>query len=604
MHGSLKLIEVLRGCRRTLAARLPIGRLSLAQHRENDYAATLCSLDAGADAALIGPSVIGLEPSRLRECIFQQKQLEIKLGGFQEQDRFEKEHLLHPDAAGALYAPLLLKGKLKGFLVVELVEARPLDASQRSYLAFVADHVAQAIENSDAHYRERRRVRQLGMISSIAKQAVMSRNLEEFIHSASKQLREGLDYQIVQVWFEGPKPELLELKGYAAKNFRPEGVEPPVPRTVEECRKQDRIICNNCAYERLGLSETLDGIQSQLAVPIHLRGKLVGVLSVESDRLDAFSQDDVNLAEEVASLIATTLDNLRNPENAQTSQEHMRAILQSVKDLAILWTDPNGYVILNSIGTRGVLSLPDDGARNKDIRTLFTDPGFQTDLALYMEDVNSSTLERARVPQKKDEGGKDQFIDVTAERIYNERRDPLGFLCFVQDVTEKEILYQTLESLSITDELTGLYNQRHFFSKADSEIERARRYKKKLSICFFDLDGFKKFNDSHGHVLGDQVLRDTARMMIGTVRTNTDSCFRYGGDEFVILMPETDAQSAMTVAERLRIKLNEFFKGKISASIGIAEYQVTLNAQTLVDTADKAMYASKAAGGNSVVVAK
>jgi diguanylate cyclase (GGDEF)-like protein len=250
-----------------------------------------------------------------------------------------------------------------------------------------------------------------------------------------------------------------------------------------------------------------------------------------------------------------------------------------------------------------VLRLPENGARDKDILTLFTDPGFQSDLAQYMGNLNLPTLERARVPQKKDEDGGDQFIDVTAERIYNEAKHPLGFLCIVRDVTENVILYQTLESLSITDELTGLFNQRHFFSRADSEIERARRYKKKLSICFFDLDGFKKFNDSQGHVLGDQVLRDTARMMLGTVRTNTDSCFRYGGDEFVILMPETDAQSAMTVAERLRVKLHEFFKGQISASIGIAEYQVTLTAKALVETADKAMYASKAAGGNSIVVA-
>src|SRR5688500_11400894 len=137
VHGSLKLIEVMRGCRRTLEARLPIGRLNLAQHRLNDYMATLCSLDAGADTALVGPSVIGLEPSRLRECIFQQKQLEINLTNFQEQDHIERGYLLHPDAAGVFYAPLLLKGDLKGFLVVELVVSRPLDASERSYLAFV-----------------------------------------------------------------------------------------------------------------------------------------------------------------------------------------------------------------------------------------------------------------------------------------------------------------------------------------------------------------------------------------------------------------------------------------------------------------------------------
>src|SRR5687768_15762365 len=95
---------------------------------------------------------------------------------------------------------------------------------------------AEAKLNSDALYRERRRVRQLSMLSSIAKQAVIFHNLEGFFHSASELLREGLDYQIVQIWFDGPKPDRLELKGYATKNVRPEGWDPPVPRTVKECR--------------------------------------------------------------------------------------------------------------------------------------------------------------------------------------------------------------------------------------------------------------------------------------------------------------------------------------------------------------------------------
>src|SRR5687768_2173634 len=107
VHGSLQLYEVLRGCRRTLAARLPIGRLNVAQHRVHDSTATLRSLDAGVDAALVGPSIIGLESSRLRECILEQKHLEISLTAFQEQDSVERKYLLHPNAAGAIYTPLL-----------------------------------------------------------------------------------------------------------------------------------------------------------------------------------------------------------------------------------------------------------------------------------------------------------------------------------------------------------------------------------------------------------------------------------------------------------------------------------------------------------------
>ena len=100
------------------------------------------------------------------------------------------------------------------------------------------------------------------------------------------------------------------------------------------------------------------------------------------------------------------------------------------------------------------------------------------------------------------------------------------------------------------------------------------------------------------------VLRETAQLLLGKVRSSSDSCYRYGGDEFIVIMPETQAKTALVVAERLREGLYERFQQQISASLGIAEYNENLDAKSLIVKADQAMYAAKQKGGNCIVVAE
>jgi len=332
-----------------------------------------------------------------------------------------------------------------------------------------------------------------------------------------------------------------------------------------------------------------------------LRGKFLGVLYVENSRLNAFPDEDLNIMEAVASLIASAFDQLRALEYAQQSNEYMQALLQSVKDLAILSTDIHGYVMTSSAGSQAILLTPHQSVLGKDLLTLFTNTKFQHEVARYMGMQDLPTLERKRVTQGTAEG--ERYLDVTLQRVYDPGKRPLGFLCIARNVTENVRLHEKLEALTITDELTGLYNQRSFFSTLATEIERSRRIKRSLSLIFFDLDGFKKFNDTHGHLLGSQVLRETAQLLLGKVRSNSDSCYRYGGDEFIVIMPETQSKTAAVVAGRLREGLYERFEQQISASVGIAEYSENLDPKSLLVKADQAMYAAKQKGGNCVVVA-
>ena len=181
-----------------------------------------------------------------------------------------------------------------------------------------------------------------------------------------------------------------------------------------------------------------------------------------------------------------------------------------------------------------------------------------------------------------------------------------GLFLFVRNqrllFKELEASKNRLSELSITDALTGLYNSRHFYDRMAAEILRANRYGRTFSILLFDIDDFKKHNDEFGHVSGDKVLKqlgETVRMIL----REQDSGYRYGGEEFTVLLPETDEIRAIAVAERLRQRVTKerFDKDVVmTISIGVSEYQAGEEASLLVKRADEAMYRAKRSGKNRV----
>ncbi|MEZ0576885.1 GGDEF domain-containing protein, partial [Halodesulfovibrio aestuarii] len=152
------------------------------------------------------------------------------------------------------------------------------------------------------------------------------------------------------------------------------------------------------------------------------------------------------------------------------------------------------------------------------------------------------------------------------------------------------------------DGLTGLYNQRTFFDHLELEISRSHRRGDTFSICYFDLDNFKKANDTHGHKYGDEILINVATAMKQVLRKE-DIAARYGGDEFCILFPDTQSGECRTICERL---IEDFSKinsmNIVTMSIGLAEFspETGLDADTLIKMADKAMYSSKKNPGHYI----
>ena len=169
---------------------------------------------------------------------------------------------------------------------------------------------------------------------------------------------------------------------------------------------------------------------------------------------------------------------------------------------------------------------------------------------------------------------------------------------------ERTLILEQLKELAITDDLTKLFNSRHFYNQIEQEVSRYNRYKRPFSILLIDVDHFKHFNDTYGHLEGDRILRRVARLITSCMRT-MDTAYRYGGEEFTVLLPETTCDAALTVAERIKESvcnesLDYINNARVTVSIGATEYSDLDTVSDLVKRADRAMYIAKQKGRNRI----
>lgn len=200
----------------------------------------------------------------------------------------------------------------------------------------------------------------------------------------------------------------------------------------------------------------------------------------------------------------------------------------------------------------------------------------------------------------------DLILSAQASRINADDGHVAGSAALIRDITVEKTLEEELRKLSTVDALTDLFNRRFLDETLQLELERALRYKQHLSILMLDVDHFKKFNDQHGHDMGDRVLKAVALAMKASLRSSDFAC-RYGGEEFLMILPDTPASGALDTGERIRLAVAALVVDglTVTISVGCATFP-DIDVQTqgkFVEKADQALYEAKHQGRNRCVQA-
>ncbi len=304
--------------------------------------------------------------------------------------------------------------------------------------------------------------------------------------------------------------------------------------------------------------------------------------------------------EELSARVEAATRNLEkvNHELVETKQ-YLENLLNSTVD-GILTIDPHGMVNFTNTGARHMLGHPQDQLIGLPAAKLFS--GGAEEVA-YLDRIlrQGRPLQNYETELIRSDGEKVP-VSMSVSHVRGAHGEVASTLAICKDITEQKRLEQELKEMSVKDSLTGLYNQGCFYDRLEAEIERARRQGHPLSLLLFDVDQFKSYNDAHGHLEGDRVLKTIAKVIRESTRVHVDIGFRYGGDEFTVLLPEADEKQARIIAERIRKGFEALRFDQLTLSIGVMSYKEGFSLRSFIQFTDAVMYDAKRAGGNQVYV--
>jgi diguanylate cyclase (GGDEF)-like protein/PAS domain S-box-containing protein len=516
------------------------------------------------------------------------------------------ESYLQPTGIGAMLdAPIWVAGRMVGVVCHEHVGgARRWDFSEELLAGTVADFVARVIEAADRQRAER----VLGEYRAHVQELVGIRAKElERLNAAVK--REVSD------WPNDRRRELAEVRSMIDSS--------PVPLVLTRLEDGEVRYVNLRACELFEIAidqmigrrapdfyvEPSDRINFVEQLRAHGRvDGFVAKLKTRSGRAfwALMSAQCIPYQGEDCFMVGfsdVTAQKLAELA-VRSSEQNLRAIFAAAPVPLVLSRERDQTVLLANQRAADLFGVPLDevvGQRSPDYYVNQADR--DANVALLMRE---GRVEDALIRMRKRNAAQFwatlsvRFIDFEGERC---------FLTGIHDVTIQKELEEQLRGLAMRDPLTGLFNRRHFLEFAEKALHRAERSSMTLALCMFDADHFKTVNDQHGHSIGDGVLTAIARAVEAAVRSS-DVVARIGGEEFAVLLPDTDADVAAAVAERIRaavealeVKSGERPSVRPTVSVGVAGHVTGDDIEGLLLRADDALYRAKEQGRNRVVQA-
>lgn len=318
--------------------------------------------------------------------------------------------------------------------------------------------------------------------------------------------------------------------------------------------------------------------------------------------------ENEGLMELYTQLVGMLISRKKAAEDLRKSSEQYMLAVEGSRDGIWDWDIENNSVFLSK-RWKEIVGYSEDELENKlGVFEGMLHPDDRERVDKYMKHYLKGEFKHYDIEfRMKHKDGTYRWIMARGEALYDKKGIPFRMAGSHTDITEKKEMEKKLEALAATDDLTGLWNRRYFFNIGEQECRRAIRYKAKLSMIMIDIDHFKVINDTFGHAAGDVVLKGVSDIFTHGLR-DVDLAARIGGEEFAILMPNTDVAGAMVVAERLRknIKMLNFEYEqqniKITVSLGVTECCGKSTIDEMLKRSDEALYRAKNFGRNCVKV--
>jgi diguanylate cyclase (GGDEF)-like protein/PAS domain S-box-containing protein len=354
-------------------------------------------------------------------------------------------------------------------------------------------------------------------------------------------------------------------------------------------------------------------------------GDLLGIISVDDSKSGLIpTEETVRPLEIFANLISEIIQRHKLSKKISESEAKYRELVNNIK-IGIFRATPEGKILEANPSVVEMFRYA-NAAKFLNINKieLYQDPD---DYNEFMNELEEKGVVRNEDFTLKREDGEPFWASITSAAIKDKSGKIIYYDTVIEDITERKKLEKEVERLSVTDELTGLYNRRYFNQNLPQEIHTAERWRSALSLIMIDIDDFKQYNDMYLHLEGDEVLKETAKVISNVIRRDMDWAARFGGDEFIIVLPGINSNEASAVAERLRKNVENIkFKPKSAivhktVSLGVAHcyYSEVKPARTqarvyptnyekvatdLTILADKALFKAKNTGRNKVEISK